>query len=51
MNVPKSATYDIKAYSKEQGIDKDYTVSIYADVCVVQNINIVPNSDLGVGEF
>ncbi len=51
MDVPNSATYDITATYNIDNINRVYKINIYADVCVVQNINIVPDTNLQVGEF
>ena len=42
MNVPNKATYDITATYVTDNITTRYKVNIYENVCVVQNIVIVP---------
>ena len=41
LGIPRKATYDIKA--TYNNMDKLYKVNIYENVCVVQNINIIPD--------
>ena len=43
---PNSTTYDITA--TYNNIDLLYKINMYDDVCVVQNISVVP--DIGMGE-
>ena len=43
---PNSTTYDITA--SYNNIDLLYKINMYDDVCVVQNISVVP--DMGMGE-
>ena len=40
LESPSSTTYDIE--SIYQNIDRNYSVKMFEDVCVVQNINIIP---------
>ena len=44
---PNSTTYDITA--TYNNIDLLYKINMYDDVCVVQNISVVP--DIGMGEI
>lgn len=41
MDIPNKSIYDVTAIYKD--MNKVYKVNIYDGVCVVQNINIVPN--------
>lgn len=45
MNVPNTITYDIEADYEPDNINMTYKVNMYEDICVVQNINIVPKLD------
>lgn len=45
--LPNSTSYDITA--TYNNIDLLYKINMYDDVCVVQNISIVP--DMGMGEI
>ena len=47
MNVPSRITYDINATYEPNLVDLKYQVNIYEDVFVIQNINIVPDSNSG----
>ena len=47
MNVPSRTTYDINATYEPNLVDLKYQVNIYEDVFVIQNINIVPDSNSG----
>ena len=47
MNVPSRTTYDINATYEPNLVDLKYKVNIYEDVFVIQNINIVPDSNSG----
>lgn len=42
MDVPNTITYDIEATYEPDNIDTIYKVNMYENICVVQNINIVP---------
>lgn len=42
LDAPLSTIYDIDSYYNN--IDRKYSVRIFADIYVVQNINIIPNS-------
>ena len=50
LDIPKKTTYNILAIYEPEGLNKDYKVNMYEDVCVVQNINVTPKT-LDVGEF
>lgn len=49
LEIPNYLTYDINATYVPDNINRVYKVNIYANVCVVQNINITP--ELQVGAF
>lgn len=49
MLIPNSIVYDVSATYTPDNIKSLYKVNMYEGVCVVQNINIVP--DLKVGDF
>jgi len=42
LEAPNGTTYNIEAIYVEDNIDKNYKILMYPDICVVQNINIVP---------
>ncbi len=42
MDVPNTITYDIEATYEPDNINTIYKVNRYENICVVQNINIVP---------
>ncbi len=42
MDVPNTITYDIEATYEPDNINTIYKVNMYENICVVQNINIVP---------
>ncbi len=46
LEVPTGTLYDIEAIYKKDNIDRFYQVLMYPDICVVQNINIVPTMDV-----
>ena len=41
--APNAITYEIEVIYKPSGIDRIYKVIMYPNVCVVQNINIIPD--------
>lgn len=43
LNAPSKTTYDISVYYEPDNITLNYKANIYADTCVVQNINIIPD--------
>lgn len=47
MDIPSRTTYDINATYEPNLVDLKYKVNIYEDVFVIQNINIVPDSNSG----
>ena len=49
MEAPNKREYDISAYYEPNDTTSLYKVNIYEDVCVLQNINVVP--ELKVGGF
>ena len=51
LDAPKKTVYDIKANYIPDNISFLYKVNMYEDICVVQNINIVPDMNLGTGGF
>ncbi|MBR1413481.1 MAG: hypothetical protein IJ574_02275 [Bacilli bacterium] len=51
LDAPNAAKYDIEAKYVPDNIDTFYKVNIYEDICVVQNISVVPKVDLNVGGF
>ena len=42
LTIPASTTYEINAVSEEKNIKQIYKVNMYNNICVVQNINIIP---------
>ena len=42
LNVPLSTSYEIKAYYEPNNLNLEYKVNMYDDICVVQNISIIP---------
>ena len=42
LEAPNGILYDIEAIYEVDNIDRIYKVLMYPDICVVQNINIVP---------
>ena len=42
--IPKEIIYEIEAIYPKDNIDKTYKISMYEDVCVVQNINVPPKT-------
>ena len=49
LDVPNKTVYDIKVVDKES-ISLFYQVNIYENVYVIQDINLVPNMNLGMGD-
>lgn len=49
--IPSAITYDIEAIYVPDNIDRKYIVNMYENVYAVQNINVVPNINNGVGGF
>ena len=43
LDIPNKTTYDIIATYPKENLTLNYQVNMYEDVCVVQNINIVPS--------
>lgn len=43
LEIPTKLTYEINAKNDIGTIDKKYIVNMYEDVCVIQNINIIPD--------
>ena len=46
MDVPEKATYKLVIKYLPENVDQTYDVNMYDNICVVQNINIVPNLNL-----
>ena len=42
LEAPNGIFYDLEAIYSEDNIDRKYKILMYPDICVVQNINIVP---------
>lgn len=42
LEVPNSILYDLEAIYASDNIDRIYKILMYPDICVIQNINIVP---------
>lgn len=51
LDVPNKTTYEIMATYVPDNVTKIYYVNMYEDICVVQNINIVPETLLKSGGF
>ena len=49
--VPKTIAYDIEAIYIPDNVNRKYTVNMYENVYAVQNINVVPSINNGVGGF
>lgn len=45
--APVPTIYDVKVSSQMQNINSVYSIKIYDGICVAQNINITPNSQVG----
>ena len=45
--VPEKTEYEIEVLYKPDGIKSLYKVNLYEDVCVMQDINIVPEIKVG----
>lgn len=45
LTIPQSITYEITANYMKNNLTKTYKVNMYDKICVVQNINIIPNMD------
>ena len=46
--IPSSTSYTIEAIYEKDNIDRKYTVFMYPNICVVQNINLIPNLEGGM---
>ena len=46
--IPSSTSYTIEAIYEKDNIDRKYTVLMYPNICVVQNINLIPNLEGGM---
>ena len=51
LDAPSKTTYDIVATYVPDNVELLFKVNMFEDICVVQNINIVPDIALGVGGF
>lgn len=49
LDVPQGTLYDIEAIYTPDNLDRKYKILMYPDICMVQNINIVPS--LSVSSF
>lgn len=49
METPMTTTYDITTTYTPDELSRVYKVNMYDNIYVVQNINIVPNMNFGVG--
>jgi len=49
--IPKNITYNIEAIYEPDNIQRVYYVNMYENVYAVQNINVVPSINNGVGGF
>ncbi|MBR1376914.1 MAG: hypothetical protein IJ565_03775 [Bacilli bacterium] len=49
LDIPSSTTYDVNVTYAPDNIDQVYKVNMYEDICVVQNISIVPNTGIEGG--
>lgn len=49
MDTPMAITYDLTTTYIPDNINRVYKVNMYDDIYVVQNINIVPNMNFGIG--
>ena len=45
LTIPQSITYELTANYIENNLTQTYKVNMYDKICVVQNINIIPNMD------
>ena len=44
LDIPNKTTYDVLAIYEKENLNKVYKVNMYEDVCVVQNINVAPDT-------
>lgn len=51
MDIPNKAVYKISAFYPKTNTNYEYEVNIYDNVCVLQNINIIPEILKEVGDF
>ena len=51
MDIPSSITYEISVISKKDDISKVYQTSIYENIYVVQNINVIPKTTYRNGDI
>ena len=49
LEAPSKTEYEIEAIYTPDNLDKTYKVNIYENVSVIQNISIVPDTNLGMG--
>ena len=49
MDVPEKTTYEIQATYTPDNVISIFNVNMYENICVVQNINIVPDTTLEMG--
>ena len=50
LDVPNNITYEIAATYTPDNVKQVFKVKLYENVCVVQNINIIPDMNLKMGE-
>lgn len=46
LNVPNKTTYKLRITFPKENIDQTYDVNMYENICVVQNVNISPKSNI-----
>lgn len=51
LDVPNKTVYTIRAVYDKTDVDLLYEVNIYENVYVIQNISVVPEMNLGMGNF
>ena len=51
MNVPDKMSYEILATYIPDNLSETYRVNIYENICVVQNISIVPDMNMRIGDI
>ena len=49
LDAPNKTTYEVEATYAQDNLTKIYSVNMYENVSVIQNINIVPDTNLGLG--
>ena len=51
MDVPNTISYDISVTDEANNINTTYIVNMYENICVVQNINVVPKLNREVEDY